>query len=72
MFLNIAKHGEITTKIQFTGTQRNRNETGFFVNLIMTSTVSLAKMKTVHSNDRDFQTCKKSTQDWPQCVPYGI
>ena len=39
---NVAKHDEIMTKIQFTGTetqpQCNRNATGFFVNLIMTRT----------------------------------
>ena len=40
-FLNVAKHGEITTKFQFTEPQQNRNGTGFFVNLIMASTVHL-------------------------------
>ena len=38
-FLNIANHGEITAKFQFTGTAKKPHRTTNFVNLIMTNTV---------------------------------
>ena len=40
MFLNIAKHGEITSKFQFTGTATELHQDRIFINLIMISTVN--------------------------------